>query len=283
MPGIRIGPSGFVAAAEWTRERLDLFGVPQPPGNRLIKAEQLIRDVNDRRFVLRPDDDTLLYRVSEAQWTIVEQYIIARSLGKPGSALGGELRAKLATMLSGAGTEDDDKNPLARNTQFELYTRATIVMGNVPAWLAEPDLRVDYLGAEIGVAAKRVTSSKQLLKRAKDAVRQIKKSGLAGFVALNVDVLMKAVAPDVTNDEPLHERLALLTAVDDELVQHDEVVGSLVFARDTVWQFGDERPSVGIASTQRFATYPRSPEQLEHGELFWRKAQELIDQRLDEL
>ena len=146
MPDIRIGASGFISAAEWTQRRLEAFAVPQPAGNRLTKAHALIRDANERRIILRSDDEPALDRVTEAQWTILEQYIVARALGAPGRVLHPIQLSKLEMMLSGADTEDEDKNPLARNTQFELYAGATLVMGDVRTRLAEPDLRADYLG-----------------------------------------------------------------------------------------------------------------------------------------
>lgn len=283
MPGIRFGASGFIAAAEWTRERLQEFGVPQPTGNRLTKAEALIRDVNDRKIILAPADDHTLYIVTEALWTILEQYIVARGLGRPGRPLSGAQLAKLETMLSGADTEDEDRNPLARNTQFELYTGATLTMGDVPTRLAEPDLRVDYLGLQVGVAAKRVRSAKQLINRAKEAVEQIKSSGVPGMVAFNVDVLLKESGTGTPDKEQLDERLAGLKEVDDLLSQHDAVLGSLAFARDAAWQFGDDRPMFDFSTTYRFVIYPRTKEQKERGEEFWRKARERIDQRIENL
>ncbi len=283
MPDIRIGASGFIDAAEWTQRHLREFGVPQPDGNRLVKALSLIRNFNEKKVPLHADDESMLYRVAEAQWTIVEQYIVVRALGKTGRKVRPTQLAKLETMLSGAGTEDEDRNPLARNTQFELYVGATLEMGNVATQLAEPDLRADYLGMDVGIAAKRVRSPKQLLKRAKEAVKQIKSSGVPGIVALNVDVLLKASGADVTNTKLLDERLAALKEVDELLSRHEEVVGSLVFARDTVWQFGGEKPAVGIAITHRFRIYPRTEEQKERGEEFWRRARERIDERIENL
>ncbi len=248
-----------------------------------MKAHALIRDANERKTLLRSDDEPTLYRVTEAQWTILEQYIVARALGAPGWTLHPVQLSKLEMMLSGADTEDDEENPLARNTQFELYSGATLVMGDVRTRLAEPDLRADYLGIEIGIAAKRVRSAKQLTKRAKDAVDQIRGSGLPGIVALNVDLLLRKTGTGDLDTEQLDERLAALKEVDKLLSEHEEVLASLVFARDAVWQFGGEKPSVGIASWHRFAVYPRTQEQRERGAEFWRKARERIDARIENL
>jgi len=283
MPGIRIGASGFINAAEWTQRRLEAFAVAQPAGNRLMKAHAMIRDVNERRIILRANDERALYCVTEAIWTVLEQYIVARALGAPGRVLHPIQFSKLEMMLSGADTEDEDKNPLARNTQFELYAGATLIMGDVRTRLAEPDLRADYLGREISIAAKRVRSAKQLTKRAKDAVDQITDSGLPGIAALNVDLLLRKTGAGDLDTEQLAERLAAIKEVDKLLSKHEEVLGSLIFARDAVWKFSGDKPSVALASWHRFAVYPRTPEEKERGEEFWRKARERIDARMDNL
>lgn len=280
MPSIRIGASGIIDAALWIRNRLSDFNVPQPAGNRLMKACTLLQDANQRKILLRPDDEKTLYEVTEAQWTVLEHYVVAHALGAKDRTLPPILLDKLETMLSGADTEEDDKNPLARNTQFELYVGATLVMGGVQTWLYEPDLQIDYLGSKIGVAAKRVRSARQLIKRAKDAAIQIRKSGLPGIVAMNVDVLLRKTGMGDLGTEQLDERLAALKMVDNLLSKYEEVLASLVFARDAVWQFSGEKPSIELAIWYRFVTYPRSQKQREFGEEFWRRVRERIDERM---
>ena len=49
-------------------------------------------------------------------------------------------------MLSGADVPDTERNPLARNTQFELYVGAYLTMGGVRVGIGEPDWIIDYLG-----------------------------------------------------------------------------------------------------------------------------------------
>ncbi len=283
MPGIQIGASGFIRAAEWTLKRLEDFAVSQPSGNRLMKAHFLIRDANEQKIILCSDDEPTLHRITEAQWTILEQYIVVRALGKPGRMLDPMQLSKLEMMLSGADTEDEDKNGLARNTQFELYAGTTLVMGDVRTQLAEPDLRADYLGMEVGVAAKRVRSPKQLNRRANEAVKQLRISGVPGIVALNADVLLKTTGTGNLDTKQLDERLCVLKEIDELLSRHEEVLASLVFAHDAVWQFGGEKPSFGMTSWHRFSVYPRTQEQQERGEEFWHKARERIDMRMENL
>jgi hypothetical protein len=79
MSGIPVGPSACIAAADWMIKRLAEFGVPQPEGNRLVRAKRLLQDSNAGKIAIVPEDEAVLNRVTEAQWTILEQYIVARS------------------------------------------------------------------------------------------------------------------------------------------------------------------------------------------------------------
>lgn len=281
MAPIRFDPPGLLAAAQWTRDRLVKYGVRQPPGNRLHRAQAFIKEVDERPLQLKADDHGLLTQVTEALWTIVEQYVVARALGQP--MISSVHREKLGIMLSGADTEDEDQNPIGRNTQFELYVGGTLVMGDVGAWFDEPDIRFEYFGAQVGVAAKRVRSSGQLVRRAKEAVAQLRRSGSPGFVALNVDVIFKTVGGDPTSTEMLDERLAAVRQVDEELSRHTEVIGSLIFARDSCWEFGGSTPRILVSSTHRFSSYPRMDDDKTRGEQFWRAVTNRIDERLGKL
>lgn len=252
---VHFGPSGLIDAAAWTMTRFTDLGVSLPPGNRLQSAKTLVTRVNDGRFLLDPNDDQLLYEVTEAQWTIMEQYVIARATGLASSGLSLEHRAKLEMMLSGATTTDADANPLARNTQFELYVGATLAMGGARVSIEEPDLALDFLGRRVGIAAKRVRSLPQLGRRVDDAVDQIRRSGRPGFVAVNVDVLVKNTgAPSAVIR--LDERLEALAAMDAKLRPVPEVLGSMVFGHDTCWKFGGERPQVEVGHFVRFRMTP---------------------------
>lgn len=238
-----------------------------------------MRDLNDRRIQLLPDDDVTLKRVNDALWTISEQYTITRALGRPDRPLRPLLLQKLGIMLSGAEIEDEDRNPLARNTQFELYVRAVMVMGDVPVRLEEPDLRIWYVDLEAGIAVKRVRSMSQLMGRVDEAVDQIETSGVPGIVAVNVDLILKAFGTGTVETAQLDERLAVLQEVDARLAARDSVLGSLIVCRDAEWRFGGERPAFNCSTWHRFAPYPRNEEQLVRGNTFWRRTHELIEKR----
>jgi hypothetical protein len=223
--GIPTGPSAQIAAAIWTRDRLAAFHVPLPGGNRLERSRSLLEEVNSGRATLAPDAHELLERLNEAQWTIIEQYIISRSLGKPGRQLSAEHLRKLEGMLSGADVAAE-RNPLARNTQFELYTAGFFTMGDVSVGLAEPDLVFDFLGSPRGLAAKRVRSFRQAPRRAREAADQIARAGLTGVVSLNVDVLLNLLPGGPGPEIALDERLEVVREVERLMAEREEVMAT---------------------------------------------------------
>lgn len=280
--GIPVGPSGQIAAAEWTRERLAQFGIPFPPGNRLQRARALLEDVNAKRIAIT-NDDALLERLTEAQWTIIEQYIITRSLGRPGRELSAERLRKLEEMLSGADIPGTDRNHLARNTQFELYVSALFTMGDVPVALSEPDLVFDYLGRPCGLAAKRVRSFRQAPRRADEAAEQIRTARLLGVVAVNVDVLLKT-SPHLPGPEAtLAERLQVVEQIESRMADRKEVVATMTFGRDCVWDLNGPRPVASISHSIRFTVHPRTLTDEETGREFFDRLMARIEDRMETL
>jgi hypothetical protein len=222
-----------------------------PPGNRLQNAKALIERINDGRVVLNADDDNLLNAVAEAMKTVTEQYIVLRAMNPTIGRPRPSVAAKLRMMLSGAATVDQDANPDARNTQFELYVGGTLTMGGAHVVVEEPDLGLDFGDRRVGIAAKRVRSLARVLPIVDEAIDQIRRSGRPGFVALNVDVLVKNTgAPSDTIR--LGERLSALAGVDEKVRAVPEVLGTMVFGYDTRWTFGGEKLRVEVGNFVRF-------------------------------
>lgn len=248
---LRFGPSGLIDAAGQGLRWLGDLGIALPPGNRLQNAKALIERVNDGRLVLTSEDDNLLKSLAEAMKTVTEQYIILRSMNPALGPARPAVAAKLRLMLSGAATADQDANPEPRNTQFELYVGGILTMGGARIVLEEPDLGLDFGGQRVGIAAKRVRSLKRVLPIVREATDQIRRSARPGFVALNVDVLVKNTgAPSATIR--LGDRLAALARVDEEVRALPEVLGTMVFGYDTHWIFGAEKPRIEVGNFVRF-------------------------------
>ena len=233
--------------------------------------------------MLTREDDGLLDRVTEAQWTVIEQYIVARSLGRPGRRLNPDQLRNLNEMLSGTDTPEADRNPLARNIQFELYVGAFFTMGDVPVLIEEPDLSFDYCGARCGVAAKRVRSFQHAPRRADEGADQIAAARMRGVVAVNVDVLLK-ISPDVPDPEAtLGERLEVVRQVEARMAEREEVVATMFVGRDCIWEFDGARPVAQMSHSVRFTVHPRAPTDEAIGREFFDRLMGRIDERMQTL
>lgn len=282
VDGVPFGPTALIAAVEWTRERLAAFGVPYPAGNRLQRARALMEDVNSRRVVLTPDGEDL-DRVTEAQWTILEQYIVTRALGRPSRTLRELQRRKIEEMLSGTEVPETDQNHLARNIQFELYVAALLTMGDVPAVLAEPDIVFDYFGTPRGLAAKRVRSLRQAVRRADEAAEQLAANGLQGFVVVNVDLLLKAGRGIPGPEATLAERIQVVNAIEERMADRTHVLGTFTLGRDCIWTFAGERPSAAVSHSYRFTVHPRADGDEARGREFFDSLMARIEDRMKTL
>ena len=261
-------PSDLVHAATWTLARLTALGVPVLNGNRLELAGKLVRKVLDGHVTIEPEDSLGVERLTEAHWTVIEQYTVARVLN-PSGHLGEVGLEKLRTMLGGPDIAADETNPIARNTQFELYVGATFALGGVSFHLEEPDLSFEYLGTTTGIAAKRVRSPAQLGKRVKEAAEQIQSTGRPGFVAVNVDAIIKVTGASPTVGTALDQRLPTLKRVDADLAGRPEVLGLIVFGHEATWDFEGKRPRLRIATFTRVRIFPANDRDKAEGEAFF--------------
>ena len=187
------GPSGPIGLAEWALARMADFGVKIPAGNRLQRAVKLLSEVESGRRKLTQVDEELLVRVAEAQLTIKQMYLITRSMGSRPGQIDPLRQFKLREMLGGQDIEDQEKKPIARNTQFELFVAALMTMGGATVLLGEPDIRMKNGLLDVGIAAKRLSSPQKraFLDRVQEGGRQILRQGGEGFVAVNIDSTVK--------------------------------------------------------------------------------------------
>lgn len=281
--GIPTGPGAQIAAAQWTLDRLAEFGVALPAGNRLQRAKALLQDLNAGRIALAETDSAIVERINEAQWTIIEQYLVARSLGLPPRELSEARHLKLREMLSGAETAGTDRNSLARNTQFEQYVAALFAMADIPFAIAEPDLVFEYNGTAVGLAAKRVQSLRQAARRADEAAEQIAASGMLGVVALNLDVLLLRHADGTGPEATLAERLQVVDTIESRMADRPQVIATMTFGRDSIWTFQGERPTVEISHTHRFTAHPKTLGDAAHAQDFFDRMTTRIQDRMHTL
>lgn len=281
--GINIGPSGLMAAADYIRKKIYGFNISLPSGNRLERAKKLIEDVNAKRRNISQNNKRLINLVNEAHWTIIEQYIITRALGNPSQGLSPLLYRKVKEIFSGADLPETDSNPLARNTQFELYVGALFAMGGVPVTLAEPDLVFNYLGRPCGLAAKRVSSFRKATRRAKEAADQILASGIEGVVVINTDVLLKISPESPDTTATLAERLRVVVDVENIMAGRDKVIATMTIGRDCIWNFSTDRPHANISHLVRFIVHSKIPEEEARGNEFFKKMMKGIEEQIQTL
>lgn len=103
------------------------------------------------------------------------------------------LQSKVALIVKdGIFPQDSPRTP-GRDTQTELYVAAVCQAAGLSPVFAEPDVVVSTASGRYGLAVKRVKNMKQLEKRFRDAASQIQRSGMIGFIVLD---LMLAFNPD---------------------------------------------------------------------------------------
>lgn len=91
----------------------------------------------------------------------------------------------LGTLLSGNHPDVGSKSSAAWDFQFEAYVAAVVQLSGYQVNFSEPDIIVcDELGT-FGIAAKRPRNENGIKRNLEKAVKQINKSGLEGFIALD--------------------------------------------------------------------------------------------------
>lgn len=283
---VPVNPSASVAGADWAIDRYQQLGICKSPGNRLQQARELLAQFAGTNAPLDSEDEALLHRIVESTQTCFEHYLIARSTGTRFGKLSFEMVRKLEESLTGAEVADEEVNSPGRDTQFELFVRAFLVMGGVPVWIAEPDLRFRYNGREVGLAAKRVKGPRKLRRRFNDAVDQIERTGHSGFVAVNADLLVRNLGSEGDAAElgaRFQERLEALKRIDEEFGSHSLVVGRLVFGTDAIWHLEKGKPKLELRSFRQYYVYAKSDEEAKAADRFFSPLRARIDERMQKL
>lgn len=276
-----LGPSGAIAAIEYALGRFKKFGIALPPGNRLELSRLLLLRVNDGDVVLTADDNVLLRRVAEAQWTALDFYLIARATGKEVSS---DYCEKILLALGGTDLPENDANHIHRNTAFELVVAAILTMGDIQVTLDEPDICAVVNEEVLGLAAKRVQGPGALEKRTSHAAKQIGASGLRGLIAVNADVILLGTEPigsAIEKGQTVDEKIAVLHELDDKLMHKEALVGRIAFGRTARWDFEEaDRPVLQLDMFRQYRVYERPGEDIDALQEALRRAEGLIDERM---
>lgn len=258
-PSHVVRSGAILDGADYAIERFSAFDIPLGADDRLHTARALIRRVQEGTTRLDATDPSTLRLVAEANRTLYEQYLIARAVAPLGATPEDVYLKKITTMLLGAPVPEDDPDPEPRNTQFELYVLSLLRIGGKEAIIAEPDIRMNYDGVDVGIAAKRLTSHTQLGPQLKIAAGQIKGAGVRGFAAVNVDAFFEGlVLADQLQEkgEAAATRFASLRGYQVKYLQEPAVLGILGFGSVFGWDLAPRPPRLAQSNFMQLRGIP---------------------------
>jgi len=181
----------MVRAVDLTLERLRTLEVRLPPDNRLTRAGKSLKIAAGVPWdeLSEPMQAT----VFEATRTVLEQHLIVRAM----LASGHDVRERLRWLLKGADLPGQTEETTPRDVQFELVVGALLIMGGIQGVRpSEPDWRIRAGEREVGVAAKRISSRKNMTKTFRDAIGQLRRQDLSGLVIVNLDQIARSPTPE---------------------------------------------------------------------------------------
>ncbi len=108
---------------------------------------------------------------------------------------------RLCQLISGSEFSTRESNSAsARDFQFESFIGAVCELSGYAVHFDEPDIILSDNAEVFGIAAKRPRNRRQIEKNCKKAVRQIRRSGVPGLIALDLSFALQANQCVNTND-----------------------------------------------------------------------------------
>jgi hypothetical protein len=282
-----LAPAGFDRTLEvlgWTLSRLRECGVPPGPASRLHRLEALIRSASSAESKLS-SDVVLRRKVAEAQRSVFEFSIIANIIPRDKAAVTKAMRNKLQRSYGGHDdpAQDGSHQVVARNTQFELWMAAYLVAGGKAVGSAEPDLIMDYNGKWQGIAAKRIRSRAQIVKRVQAAAAQVRTRTGTGFVAISLDNFSDPGAVALTPTEGVGRGRAyfeefpeVATAIDWLQAKAPWVLGVLCFGHLANWSVAAPPPSLEMDNLVHLIAVGRTDEEVNYFNTFFEQHAEVF-------
>ena len=172
-----------LAKVEQVTEALKAHGFKLNPISSVALLFDKVRELNDPDVKDRDDYDDLFLECCEALW-IAEA--LGFAIGEPGSKEAVNRLVRKQIDLSGQEPSQ------GKDALWELDLFRRLRLGGASARLAEPDIVVP-LGAglgDYGVACKKVYEESGVPRALKQGCRQLRKHGLPGVVAFNLDDLI---------------------------------------------------------------------------------------------
>ncbi len=167
-------------------DRLTRHGLRMSVSGRFAEYERCIDralSFSEGHVAVSDEDLVVLHRA------MIETYelglIVEELGGRPGVA---GWKEKTQDVLGGRAVGGGaNRHDLARDIQFELYIAALTRRAGFQVHLGEPDvLCFDEELGDLALAAKRIQSKRKIRKRIKEANKQLRDSGIPGFVAVDL-------------------------------------------------------------------------------------------------
>ena len=190
--GRSLGYETTLALVESLRAHAMSLQINIHPRSRVCRFEEQFRLFGSSRMAELLESDFDWDSFTEGNRDVTEIAFICEKLKH---SFPSELTAVLKPLFDGAILPSSDSNTLARDRQFELYMAALFTHSGFKVELKEPDLKFEHDGIYYGIAAKRISSARQIKKRVKEARLQLSKTGFRGLIALSVDRLLPGDVP----------------------------------------------------------------------------------------
>jgi hypothetical protein len=266
----RTGSGELEVLLEGSLRHLARMGVTIPANCRQKRALALLRRINRPDGALKPDDPAFLRRVESSWRTTWETILITHAAfeRRRQRAKTPFTNRQLRRMLGGDELGDTPSATAARDTQFELFVAALFAHTPVDVLAGEPDIRVSLGPERIGIAAKRIRSLKpqRIAERVEKAIEQIRRSGLRGMLAINLDARLEGAQLPPMAEERVTlfvEKLDIILDYLKPCVEDPNVLGVMVFAQCARWVFpeaGEARtPELDAALPMRWLTWDDDP------------------------
>jgi hypothetical protein len=166
------------------------LGIPTVSASRLNAYRTTIQSFFHAAAGKRTFDVSLAARLMNA---CVEVYQLRKIAKAAESSSKREMwQRRLVPLISGAETpKDESSGASARDSQFESFVGAVFELSGFGMEFAEPDLIVSDEHQRFAIAAKRPRNAQAVDKNCKKAIRQIRRSGLPGLIALDLSFALQ--------------------------------------------------------------------------------------------
>lgn len=234
----------------------ETLGVPTVSSSRINAYRAAFQSLWDVAHKQRTLDLSLATRVLN---TMVE-YNQLKTIVKAATASSNRdmWKERLRQLVPGAEfSTGESHSTSARDLQFESFIGAVCELSGYAVRFDEPDIVIADKSQVFGIAAKRPRNEHTILKKFRKGVRQLRISGMAGLIALDVSFALQADQCINTND--LHggrifvERVADRFMCDNQtdlqrLCRGERVLGVLIHVQMPLINFGHpDGPQLGTA------------------------------------